>query len=291
MPSGGGRCRSTSTARFLTLRAAMRAMIAGGKGGSIVLVSSAAGLKAEPGVAAYGASKAALLHLAKVAAKEGAAHRIRVNAIAPAGVETPVWRRMDFFNDLVAEHGGEQAAFDAMAAMATPWAPCAPARRAAPSPRLARVDRHRGAAAASRSITGTTRAISSPSHTACAPGRVDSPPTSTIAAPAAAIATPASAALAGSSRCAPPSEKLSGVMLRMPRPAADRAGSCARRASSGGRASGDLRAPEARAPAIASRDDLDPVDRDERLRNPAAVLDRDHIKAENKSSPPASRAT
>ena len=105
---------------FLTLRAAMRAMIAGGKGGSIVLVASAAGLKAEPGVAAYGASKAALLHLAKVAAKEGAPHRIRVNAIAPAGVETPVWRSMDFFRDLVASQGSEQAAFDAMAAMATP---------------------------------------------------------------------------------------------------------------------------------------------------------------------------
>ena len=55
---------------FLTLRAAMRAMRA--RGGSIVLTASAAGVKAEPGVAAYGASKAALIHLAKVAAKEGA---------------------------------------------------------------------------------------------------------------------------------------------------------------------------------------------------------------------------
>jgi len=103
---------------FLTLRAAMRAMKQ--RGGSIVLTSSVSGIKAEPGVAAYGASKAALIHLAKVAAKEGAADGIRVNAIAPGGVETPVWRGMAFFQDLVAETGSEAQAFRAMAEMATP---------------------------------------------------------------------------------------------------------------------------------------------------------------------------
>ncbi len=102
---------------FLTLRAAMRAMR--GRGGSIVAVSSAAGLKAEPGVAAYGASKAALIQLAKVAAKEGAADRIRVNAIAPAGVETPVWDAVPMFADRAALIGRE-AAFKELAAMATP---------------------------------------------------------------------------------------------------------------------------------------------------------------------------
>lgn len=102
---------------FLTLRAAMRAMR--GRGGSIVLTASAAGVKAEPGVAAYGASKAALIHLAKVAAKEGAPHGIRVNAIAPAGVETPVWDAVPMFADRAAEIGRD-AAFAEMAAMATP---------------------------------------------------------------------------------------------------------------------------------------------------------------------------
>ena len=102
---------------FLTLRAAMRAMA--GRGGSIVLTASAAGIKAEPGVAAYGASKAALIHLAKVAAKEGAADRIRVNAIAPAGVETPVWDAVPMFADRAAEIGRD-AAFAELAAMATP---------------------------------------------------------------------------------------------------------------------------------------------------------------------------
>ena len=102
---------------FLTLRAAMRAMA--GRGGSIVLTASAAGIKAEPGVAAYGCSKAALIHLAKVAAKEGAADGIRVNAIAPAGVETPVWDAVPMFAERAAEIGRD-AAFAEMAAMATP---------------------------------------------------------------------------------------------------------------------------------------------------------------------------
>jgi NAD(P)-dependent dehydrogenase (short-subunit alcohol dehydrogenase family) len=102
---------------FLTLRTAMRAMK--GRGGSIVLTASAAGIKAEPGVGAYGASKAALIHLAKVAAKEGAPHQIRVNAIAPAGVETPVWDAVPMFAARAAEIGRD-AAFAEMAAMATP---------------------------------------------------------------------------------------------------------------------------------------------------------------------------
>jgi 2-keto-3-deoxy-L-fuconate dehydrogenase len=102
---------------FLTLRAAMRAMK--GRGGSIVLTASAAGVKAEPGVAAYGASKAALLHLAKIAAKEGARNNIRVNAIAPAGVETAVWDAVPMFAERAAEIGRD-AAFAELAKVATP---------------------------------------------------------------------------------------------------------------------------------------------------------------------------
>ena len=100
---------------FLTLRAAMRAMT----GGAIVATASAAGIKAEAGVAAYGASKAALIHLVKVAAKEGAANRIRINAIAPAGVETPVWDAIPMFAERVAAVGRD-AAFAELAALATP---------------------------------------------------------------------------------------------------------------------------------------------------------------------------
>lgn len=102
---------------FLTLRAAMRAMA--GRGGSIVAVSSATGIKAEPGVAAYAASKAALIQLVRVAAKEGAAQRLRVNAIAPGGVETPVWDAVPMFADR-ADAVGRDAAFAETAAMGTP---------------------------------------------------------------------------------------------------------------------------------------------------------------------------
>ena len=101
---------------FLSLQAAMRAMR---DGGSIVAVASAAGLKPEPGVAAYGASKAGLIHLSRIAAKEAAARRIRVNVIAPGGVETPVWDAVPMFADRAREIGRD-AAFAELAAMATP---------------------------------------------------------------------------------------------------------------------------------------------------------------------------
>ena len=105
---------------FLTLRAAMRAIRATASGGAIVLTASAAGLKAEPGIAAYAASKAAVIQLARVAAKEGATDGIRVNSIAPGGVETPIWSSVPFFIDMVERLGSEAAAYAEMAKMATP---------------------------------------------------------------------------------------------------------------------------------------------------------------------------
>jgi NAD(P)-dependent dehydrogenase (short-subunit alcohol dehydrogenase family) len=103
---------------FLTLKAAMRAIRSSG-GGAIVVTASAAGLKAERGIAAYAASKAAVIQLARVAAQEGAAENIRVNAIAPGGVETPIWDSVPMFAERAAEIGRD-AAFAEMAAMATP---------------------------------------------------------------------------------------------------------------------------------------------------------------------------
>lgn len=107
---------------FLTVQAAMRAI--GSGGGSIVVTASASGLKAERGTAAYAASKAGVVQLARVAAKEGAQQGIRVNAIAPGGVETPIWDALPMFADRAGEIGRD-AAFAELAAMATPlkrWA-------------------------------------------------------------------------------------------------------------------------------------------------------------------------
>jgi NAD(P)-dependent dehydrogenase (short-subunit alcohol dehydrogenase family) len=103
---------------FLTLQAAMRAIGSNGAG-SIVVTASAAGLKAERGIAAYAASKAGVIQLARVAAKEGAEQNIRVNVVAPGGVETPIWDSVPMFADRTAEIGRE-AAFAEMAGMATP---------------------------------------------------------------------------------------------------------------------------------------------------------------------------
>lgn len=134
---------------FLTLRATMPLIREGGRGGAIVVVASAAGQKAEPGVGAYGASKAGAIQLARVAAKEGAPDRIRVNAILPGGVETPMWSAMPFFRDLVTQKGSEAAAFEAMAATATPLGRYATADEVAAQ--IAHLVSH-----ASASITGAT---------------------------------------------------------------------------------------------------------------------------------------
>jgi 3-hydroxybutyrate dehydrogenase len=75
---------------FLTTRAAMRAMIAGGKGGTILYMGSVHSHEASPLKAPYVTAKHGLLGLAKVVAKEGAAHGIRANVICPGFVRTPL---------------------------------------------------------------------------------------------------------------------------------------------------------------------------------------------------------
>ena len=85
-----------------------------------MLTASVAGLKAEPNTGAYAVSKAAVIQLAKVAAREAAARGVRVNAIAPGAVDTPIWDGMAFFEDLVSQGGTRASALEAMAQMATP---------------------------------------------------------------------------------------------------------------------------------------------------------------------------
>jgi len=99
---------------FLGTRHAIMAMRAAGRGGSIVIVSSASGLKASAGASAYVSSKAALRMFAKTAALECATDGIRVNSVHPAGVKTPMWESMDFFQELKAAHG-EAGAWDELA--------------------------------------------------------------------------------------------------------------------------------------------------------------------------------
>jgi len=79
---------------FLVAQAAARAMAQDG-GGSIVNVASILGLRVAGQVAAYAASKAAIVQLTKSMALEWARHGIRANALCPGYVETDLNR--DFF--------------------------------------------------------------------------------------------------------------------------------------------------------------------------------------------------
>ena len=71
-----------------TCRAAIPHLIAGGRGGAMILISSVAGLKSYPGMAHYVAAKHGVTGLARALAAELAAHRIRVNSVHPTQVDT-----------------------------------------------------------------------------------------------------------------------------------------------------------------------------------------------------------
>lgn len=99
---------------FLALKHGVAAMRE--RGGAIVVIGSASGIRASSGAATYSTSKAAVAALVRAAAKEcrDAGIPVRINTLSPAGVKTPIWRSMPFFRDLVEEHGTEEAAFAAM---------------------------------------------------------------------------------------------------------------------------------------------------------------------------------
>ncbi|MGA9334716.1 MAG: 3-hydroxybutyrate dehydrogenase [Rudaea sp.] len=75
---------------FLTTRACLRHMYAAGNGGSIIYMGSVHSKLASPLKAPYVTAKHGLIGLAKVVAKEGAAHRVRANVICPGFVRTPL---------------------------------------------------------------------------------------------------------------------------------------------------------------------------------------------------------
>jgi NAD(P)-dependent dehydrogenase (short-subunit alcohol dehydrogenase family) len=74
---------------FLLGREAARHMAKTGRG-AIVNVASISGLRGSKGRSAYGASKGAVVNLTQVMANDLAPHGIRVNAVAPGPVETPM---------------------------------------------------------------------------------------------------------------------------------------------------------------------------------------------------------
>jgi SDR family mycofactocin-dependent oxidoreductase len=69
-------------------KAAVPHLIERGPGGSVILISSTAGLRGIPNIAHYNAAKHGVLGLARTLANELAPHRIRVNSVHPTNVRT-----------------------------------------------------------------------------------------------------------------------------------------------------------------------------------------------------------
>jgi NAD(P)-dependent dehydrogenase (short-subunit alcohol dehydrogenase family) len=78
---------------FVASREAARRMQERGRG-SIVNIASVSGVRGNSGRVAYGASKAAVIHITKVMAVELGPSGVRVNAIAPGPIETPMVREV-----------------------------------------------------------------------------------------------------------------------------------------------------------------------------------------------------
>lgn len=107
---------------FLGTRATIPLIAASG-GGSIVNISSVAGLKGVPGLSGYCATKGGVRLFTKAVALEcaQAGNNIRVNSLHPGGIETPIWMKMANEGDLPdpTANSGAQAMEAARAATAS----------------------------------------------------------------------------------------------------------------------------------------------------------------------------
>lgn len=112
------------TGVWKTVRAAARPMVEAGRGGSIILTSSTAGLVAFPNLAHYVAAKHGVTGLMRVLAVELAPHMIRVNSIHPTTVDTPMVQNPAMYELFGLPGAGREEAeqgFKAVNALPIPW--------------------------------------------------------------------------------------------------------------------------------------------------------------------------
>lgn len=137
---------------FVALRALTPLMRANAQGGAVV-VSAPPGMLGSSAEGAKTPPQAGLLEFMRVAAKQGAAGRIRVNAAAVGGAGTPLLREAPLFQDLVRDAGNERAAFLHIAGLSPPLARYAGGDLAGPILRLL---------TESAPITGATLVVDGP---------------------------------------------------------------------------------------------------------------------------------
>ncbi len=109
-----------------TCRAAIPHVITGGRGGSIILTSSAVGLRAVQNVGHYAATKHAVIGLMRTLALELAPHSIRVNSVHPTGVDTPMIQNEELYRLMVpgADHPTREdvaPVLQSLNALPVPW--------------------------------------------------------------------------------------------------------------------------------------------------------------------------